>query len=91
MSEIIDFNAVIKTRLLKNDKLDNRIRSEHYKDKIPDAKLLMGTLHGKFPVILDNGRTIVYITDPSKEEETRQKYELLKNSRFPSRVVRNNP
>lgn len=76
---------------MKNDKLDNRIKSELHKEKIPEAKLLMGTIHGKFPVILDDGRTTVYITDPLKEEETRQKYELLKNSRFPSKVVKNNP
>jgi hypothetical protein len=70
---------------LKNDKLDNRIRSEHYKERIPDAKLLMGSLSGKFPVVLDDGRTTVYISDKSKEEETREKYAQLKYNRFPSR------
>jgi hypothetical protein len=69
---------------MKNDTLENRMRLAHFRAKIPDEKLLMGSLKGKYPVILDGGRTIVYISDKSKEAETREKYELLKNSRFPN-------
>ena len=30
---------------------------------------------GKYPVILDNGRTIIFISDKSRESEVREKYE----------------
>ena len=70
---------------MKHDKLDNSISAHLSREKIPDAKLMMGSITGKFPVVLDAGRTVVYISDKSKEEETRQKYELLKLSRFPAR------
>lgn len=66
---------------MSNHKSEHKLGSDHYKEKIPEAKLSMGSITGKFPVVLDNGRTIIYIADSSKEEETRQKYELLKNSR----------
>jgi hypothetical protein len=66
---------------LSNFKSERKLGSDHFKEKIPESKLSMGSLTGKFPVILDNGRTIIYIADSTKEEETRLKYELLKNSR----------
>ncbi|HNQ83557.1 MAG TPA: hypothetical protein PKM34_07935 [Bacteroidales bacterium] len=68
---------------MKNDRLENRMRMQHNKEKISDEKLLMGATCDKFPVVMDNGKTIVYITDKSKEAETRLRYELLKKSRFP--------
>jgi hypothetical protein len=41
----------------------------------PGALAAYGSLTGKFPVILNDGKTVVYISDKSKEEETRTKYE----------------
>lgn len=73
---------------MKNDKLDNRMSLAHGHAKIPSEKLLMGSIKGKYPVVLDDGKTIVYISDKSKETETRLKYELHKNSRFPSRATK---
>jgi hypothetical protein len=73
---------------MKNDTWDNRLSLANHRLKIPDAKLLMGSTVGKYPVILDSGRTIIYISDKSKEAETRLKYELLKNSRFPSHSIK---
>lgn len=69
---------------MKNGTLENRLSLAHNRSKIPDPKLLMGSIAGKYPVILDDGKTTIYISDKSKEDETRLKYELLKNSRFPS-------
>ena len=69
---------------MKYDTLENRLNLARIRAKIPEDKLLMGSTKGKFPVILDDGKTVIYITDKSKAEETRLKYELLKNSRFPS-------
>ncbi len=73
---------------MKEDTLDNRLSLAHNQSKIPDSKLLMGSIKGKYPVILDDGKTIIYISDESKAEETRLKYELLRNSKFPSHNIK---
>lgn len=70
---------------MKNDRLANRMKLLHNREKIPDDKLLMGSTRDKFPVVMDNGKTVIYISDKSKEAETRIKYELLRESRFPTR------
>ena len=74
---------------MKNDILENKMSLAHNRIKIPDAKLLMGSILGKFPVILDGGRTIIYISDKNKEAETRLKYELLSKNRIPSHSAGN--
>ncbi len=66
---------------MKKDTLEYRMMLEHNRLKIPDSKLLTGSLIGKYPVILDGGRTIIFISDKSKESETRQKYELRKDNK----------
>ena len=43
---------------------------------VPHTKLLSGSVEGKFPVTLDDGKTIIFISDKSKETETRRRYEL---------------
>lgn len=37
-------------------------------------KLLTGSTIGKYPIVLDGGKTIIYISDRRKESEIRQKY-----------------
>ena len=73
---------------MKNDTLENRLNLARIRAKIPDDKILMGSIKEKYPVLLNDGKTVIYISDKSKEEETREKYELLKYNRFPSRSVR---
>jgi hypothetical protein len=68
---------------MKNDRLANRMKMLHNREKISDEKLLMGSTLNKFPVVMDNGKTIIYISDKSKEAEIRLRYELLRQSRFP--------
>ncbi len=68
---------------MKNDAMENRMLQAHNREKISDAKLLMGSTKGKYPVMLDDGKTIIYISDESKEAETKLRYELLMKSRFP--------
>ncbi|MBC8434362.1 MAG: hypothetical protein H8D96_20835 [Desulfobacterales bacterium] len=41
---------------------------------IPDAKLLAGSTKDKFPVVLDGGKTIIFISDKTKEQETILRY-----------------
>ena len=67
---------------MKKDTLEYRMMQEHNRLKIPDAKLLTGSLVGKYPVILDGGKTTIFISDQSKETETREKYELRKDNRL---------
>ena len=38
--------------------------------------LLTGSTIGKYPVVMDNGKTIIYISDKSRENEIREKYTL---------------
>lgn len=47
-----------------------------HRHKTPDSKLLTGKTTDKYPVILDGGKTIIFISDKSKEPETRKRYEL---------------
>jgi hypothetical protein len=69
---------------MKKDTLEYRMMQERQKAKNFNSKLLTGSTKDKFPVVLDDGRTTVFISDKSKEAETRLKYKLLKESRFPS-------
>jgi len=67
---------------MKKDTLEYRMMQEHNRLKIPDSKLLTGSLIGKYPVILDGGKTTIFISDKSKEAEIRQNYELRMSNRF---------
>ena len=66
----------------KKTTLEYRMMLENNRKKIPDSKLLTGSLKGKHPVSLDGGRTIIFISDKSKEAETIKKYELRGNDRI---------
>ena len=68
---------------MKKDTLENRLNLARIRAKIPDEKLLMGSLKGKYPVILNDGKTVIYISDKSKEDEIKLRYELQRNSKFP--------
>ena len=66
----------------KGDAIDNRMDiSNHHKDFVPKSKLSSGSVEDKFPVLLDDGRTIVFISDKSRESETRKNYEFRKDNR----------
>jgi hypothetical protein len=67
---------------MKKDTVEYRMMLENNQLKISTAKPLMGSLAGKYPVVLDGGRTIIYIDDKSKESEARQKNELRMENRF---------
>jgi len=53
----------------------------NHQAKVPKSKLSSGSLIGKYPITLDGGRTIIFISDKSKESETRKNYELRKDNR----------
>lgn len=61
---------------MKNDVLSNRMNLANHRFNVPGSKLLTGSTADKFPVVLDGGKTIIFIADKSLEAETRHKYEL---------------
>jgi hypothetical protein len=67
---------------MKKDTLEYRMMMERQRLKISDSKLLTGSLAGKYPIILDGGRTTIFISDKSKESETRERYELRMGNRI---------
>jgi len=61
------------------DSVDSRMAvTTHHKDYVPKSKLSSGSVTEKFPILLDDGRTIVFISDKSKEREIRLRYALRK-------------
>jgi hypothetical protein len=67
---------------MKKTTMEYRMMQERQRLKIPDAKLSSGSLAGKFPVILDGGKTTIFITDRCKESETRERYQLRKDNKL---------
>ncbi len=61
-----------------NDVIENRRDVSNHKVSVPVSKLLSGSLANKYPVVLDDGRTVVYISDKSREREIRLRYALRK-------------
>ena len=59
---------------MKNDKYDSRHQLTHPQGVIPQVKQLAGSTKAKFPVVLDGGRTIIFIDDKTKEAETIERY-----------------
>jgi hypothetical protein len=75
---------------MKKDTLENRMNLANHRYKIPDAKLLTGSVAGKYPIVLDDGRTVVFISDKSKESETRLKYEQRRGNLGVARTTKPN-
>lgn len=67
---------------MKNEAIENRLNLERNRAKIPDEGLSLGSTRDKFPVVLDDGKTVIYVSDKRKLEETRLKYESHRNSRI---------
>jgi hypothetical protein len=54
--------------------------ANHTFNKTSDSKLLTGSITDKYPIILDGGRTIIFISDKSKEAEIRARYEMRRRT-----------
>jgi hypothetical protein len=63
---------------MKNDVLTNRMNLANHRLGVPQSKLLTGSVIDKHPVVLDGGKTIIFIADKTMEAETRYRYELRK-------------
>ncbi len=62
----------------KTDAMDNRMEISNHQVTVPKEKLSSGSVVEKYPVMLDDGRTIVFISDKSRESEIRLRYALKK-------------
>jgi hypothetical protein len=58
---------------MKPDKLDSNRNLSNSQKFIPLVKEL-GSIKGKFPVVLDGGKTIIFISDKSREKEIIERY-----------------
>jgi len=59
---------------MKGDKFDNRRILMNSQRVIPKTQLEVGSTKDKFPVFLDNGRTIIFISDKTKKQEAIERY-----------------
>ncbi len=69
---------------MKKNTMEFRMYQENQRLKVPESKLSAGSTSGKFPVIMDDGRTTIFISDKNDEEETRMRYELRKDNKVNS-------
>lgn len=73
---------------MNDDIIENSLNLASNRNVISNEKQLMGSISNKYPVFLNDGRTVVFISDRSKEAEIRLKYESLKDKKIPSRCPR---
>ena len=64
---------------MKNGTLEKNRNLANHRIKSHKTKQLTGLISDKYPVIMDGGKTVIFISDKSKESETRQRYELRRN------------
>ena len=72
--------------MMENEVLENRKKLINYRIKAHNPKLLSGSIIDKYPVVLDGGKTIIFISDKSKERETRERYALRRGNMAVSTV-----
>ncbi|MEI7499857.1 MAG: hypothetical protein WCK84_05355 [Bacteroidota bacterium] len=64
--------------ITKSDAMDNRMDMSNHQAAVPKSKLSSGSVVDKYPVMLDDGKTVVFIADKSREREIRLRYSLRK-------------
>ena len=69
-------------RNLTSNRVDNWSEMSNQHVAVPNSKLAFGSVVNKYPVVLDGGKTTIYISDESKESETRKRYEMQVSNRF---------
>lgn len=62
----------------KKDSYDCGLDMLSHQQAVPKSKLSSGSTADKHPVMLDDGKTVVYIKDKSREREIRLRYGLRK-------------
>ena len=59
---------------MRFDKYDVRRKLQHPQEDIPKGKQECGSTKDKYAVVLDGGKTVIFIDDKSTEKETIEKY-----------------
>jgi len=75
----INLNTIYKRIiiLIKLIKMKTETKEKNQVHTPHNHKLLTGVTSDKYAILLDDGKTIVFISDKSKEAETRLKYKKL--------------
>lgn len=63
-----------------NSTFNDRTQGSFHKNRAHKAIPNAGSLTDMYPIVLDDGRTIIYTSDKSKESEIRSRYALRKLS-----------
>jgi hypothetical protein len=61
---------------MKSDVIDNRLNLSNHKNTIPASKMMRGSINDKFPVVMDDGKTVIFISDRAQEAEIRYRYNM---------------
>lgn len=64
----------INHHTMKGDKFGNWQNLKNQQGVIPKAKQENGSTKDKFPVVLDDGKTIIFIDDKTKAKEVIERY-----------------
>ena len=59
---------------MKGDKFDNWDGLTGHQGAIPKQPKVNGSTNGKFPVFLDDGKTVIYVSDKKKAKEVIERY-----------------
>ncbi|MCX6246958.1 MAG: hypothetical protein NTW10_04425 [Bacteroidetes bacterium] len=65
-----------------NDSVSQIVALPVHRATVAGPNHLPGSITDMYPVTLDGGKTVIFISDKSKEAETRQNYELRKEERL---------
>ena len=57
-----------------NTNFSKTMNLSNHQRRIPKPSGSTGSITDMYPIILDNGRTIIYTNDKSRESEIREKY-----------------
>lgn len=79
-----------ENQIMKDDSFENRHKLISAQNSIPPAKMLAGTTKDKYAIVLDGGKTVIFISDRTKVKETIERYENRSNRysiKLPGKVV----
>jgi len=64
---------------MKGDTIDSKFNLMNFQKFQHKEKKEDGSLKDKFPVIMDDGKTVIFISDPTKKQEVIKRYENRMN------------
>jgi len=64
---------------MRGDMFDNRHNLFNHQKPIPKEKQQNGSTKDKYPVVLDDGKTVIFIDDIAKKQEVIDRYKNRMN------------